>query len=287
VGREALDEVLNEKSAFLTDAGDADDPAQTAEVRELASDLKESADPDKRAHAAIKLGQLGDAAGVPALVQALRNDGADQVRTFSAVALGMIGSRDAVRPLIEVINAQVTSRFETPQDFSYGGFQLIRTLQREIDPEPEDWLGQDPIAAQIWALGRIGSPGACSALVERLADGDPGIRWFAAWALGKIGDQRVVPTLTELIDDAVDDVSWIAIWALGRMNSTEAVPRLVTAASDPNPSIRRIAIWALGRSGHLRGREVALDALTDPERGVRQVASWALSQIEPELAQSA
>ena len=273
--------------SFLSEYGDDDVFERIDEIHDLSTELQDSAEADRRANAAIKLGQLGDPSGVPVLIQALRTDGADQVRTFSAVALGMIGSREAVPPLIEVIKDNVTKRFDAPKDLTYGGYQLIRALQREIDPEPEDWLGQDPIAAQIWALGRIGSPGACSVLVERLAADDPGIRWFAAWALGKIGDQRVADALTELISDPVDDVAWIAIWALGRMRATAAVPELVNAAASRNPSMRRIAIWALGRSRHLRGREVALNALTDPERGVRQVASWALSQIEPEFAQTA
>lgn len=287
VAPQAAVETVEDTSSFLAEYGVEESMEQATEVFELSNDLQDSRDPDRRAQAAIKLGQLGDPFGVPYLVESLRNDGEAQVRTFSAVALGMIGSRDAIRPLIEVINDHVTSRYDTREDISYGGFQLIRALQREIDPEPEDWLGQDPVAAQIWALGRIGSSWACDTLVERLSDGDPGIRWFATWALGKIGDTRVVPALTALIDDPVDDVRWIAIWALGRMNASEAVSELVVAASDRNPSIRRIAIWALGRSGHLRGREVAMDALTDPERGVRQVASWALSQIEPEFAKSA
>lgn len=274
--------------SFLSEYGDDDVFERIDEIHDLSTELQGSEDPDRRANAAIKLGQLGDPTSVPVLIEALRNDGADQVRTYSAVALGMIGSQDAVRPLIEVINSNITQRFEGPKDFNYGGYQLIRSLQREIDPEPEDWLGQDPIAAQIWALGRIGSPGACGVLVERLSDADPGIRWFAAWALGKIGDQRIVNDLTALVDDPVDDVAWIAIWALGRMHSIEAVPDLVNAAANPNPSIRRIAIWALGRSRHLRGREVAMHALTDPERGVRQVAAWALSQIEePQFVKSA
>ncbi|MEZ4572480.1 MAG: HEAT repeat domain-containing protein [Thermomicrobiales bacterium] len=199
----------------------------------------------------------------------------------------MIGSNEAVSPLIDVIKSQVTMRIDAPSDISYGGFQLIRTLQQEIDPEPEEWLGQDPIAAQIWALGRIGSPQACDALIERLSDPDPGIRWFAAWALGKIGNLRTVPALAALVDDPVDDVRWIAIWAIGRMNTDRAVETLISCAGDPSPSIRRIAIWALGRSGDPRGRAIVVNALTDPERGVRQVASWALSRIEPEMVQSA
>jgi hypothetical protein len=254
-----------------------------AQVGALSTALCFDADPDQRASAAIELGRLGDPSGVPHLVTALRSDSTERVRTLSAVALGMIGSRDAISPLIDVIQRQIRDRIEVSSDITYGGFQLIRTLQREIDPEPTAWLGQDPVAAQIWALGRIASPQACAALCERLTDSDPGIRWFAAWALGKIGDESTVPALAALLGDRSVEVRWIAIWSLGRMNSTRAVPSLIERANDPDATIRRIAVWALGRSGDLRAREIVLRALTDPERGVRQVASWALSQIDTEI----
>lgn len=284
--RQSADE--EETPAHLPGAFDSRGPMElAAEIRELSAELQTATDPDRRASAAIKLGRLGQPGGVPYLVRALRHDDTQRVQTFSAVALGMIGSDDAVSPLIEVIQKQITKRIEAPIDLTYGGYQLIRALQREIDPEPEDWLGQNPIAAEIWALGKIGSPQACVALVERLHDADPGIRWFAAWALGKIGDESTALALAELIDDPVDDVRWIAIWALGRMNSTAAVSRLIQVARDPNPSIRRIAIWALGRGRHIMARQAALEALSDPERGVRQVASWALARVESQIRQSA
>ncbi|HLT19614.1 MAG TPA: HEAT repeat domain-containing protein [Thermomicrobiales bacterium] len=277
-----------ETPAHLPGAFDSRGPMElAAEIRELSTELQTATDPDRRASAAIKLGRLGQPGGVPYLVRALRHDDTQRVQTFSAVALGMIGADDAVSPLIEVIQKQVTQRIEAPIDLTYGGYQLIRALQREIDPEPEDWLGQNPIAAEIWALGKIGSPQACVALVERLHDVDPGIRWFASWALGKIGDESTALALADLIDDPVDDVRWIAIWGLGRMNSTAAVPRLIEVSRDPNPSIRRIAIWALGRGRHIMARQAAMEALSDPERGVRQVASWALARVESQIRQSA
>jgi HEAT repeat protein len=265
--------------AAIEDA-DGDEAEAQVQVGELSTALCFDADPDRRANAAISLGRLAHPSGVPHLVTALRTDSTERVRTLSAVALGMIGSRDAISPLIDVIQQQIGDRLDVSSEITYGGFQLIRTLQREIDPEPTDWLGQDPVAAQIWALGRIGSPQACAALCERLSDSDPGIRWFAAWALGKIGDESTVPALAALLDDRSTEVRWIAIWSLGRMNTTRAIPSLIEKARDPDASIRRIAVWALGRSGDLRARETVLRALTDPERGVRQVASWALSQID-------
>jgi HEAT repeat protein len=49
------------------------------------------------------------------------------------------------------------------------------------------------------ALGSIGGPAATDALIDHLADSDPGIRWTAADGLVKTGEAALMPVLKRLI----------------------------------------------------------------------------------------
>ena len=67
----------------------------------------------------------------------------------------------------------------------------------------------------ITALGGLGDPAATGALLERLrADGDSGVRLFAAFVLGKFESAAIVPALTKALDDPADEVRWNAALAL-------------------------------------------------------------------------
>ncbi|MEZ4572479.1 MAG: HEAT repeat domain-containing protein [Thermomicrobiales bacterium] len=60
----------SETKTFLSEYGDDDVLERIDEIHDLSSELETSEDPDRRANAAIKLGQIGDASGVPYLVRA-------------------------------------------------------------------------------------------------------------------------------------------------------------------------------------------------------------------------
>jgi HEAT repeat protein len=121
----------------------------------LVSDPAESV----RRGAAVALGQLGDAEGLPALRAAL-DDEAEKVQMWAIRSLGELRDRESVERLIEMLD----------------------------DP---DW-GIRSFAAS--ALGEIGDQRAIEALVSRLDDSNSTVRLGVEKALGELGYAGRPPT---------------------------------------------------------------------------------------------
>ena len=117
-----------------------------------------------RAHAAVRLRQLGPAArpAVPYLVDLL-SDPSWQVRREAAEALGALGDGQAVAPLIEV-----------------------------LENRDGDWSVR---AATARSLGRLGDARAVEALGAVLNDMNAHVRHMAAIALGRIGTPETAEPL--------------------------------------------------------------------------------------------
>ncbi len=114
-----------------------------------------------RGRAADYLAQLGAKQAVPRLVELLRKDPHDGVRTHAVRALGEIGTADVVGP--------VRSALEDRSD-----------------------------AVRSWAahhLGELGDIGAVPKLIALLDDDDWALRRTTAEALAKLGDPKAVEPL--------------------------------------------------------------------------------------------
>lgn len=165
------------------------------------------------------------------------------------------------------------------------------------------------------ALGKIGNPGAATALVPMLQDGDPRVRQWAAWALGQMGEgasPTAGQTLVRLLSDAAPPVRTAAAQALGELDATaevtasivarlksgedearlaatlaligrlneDRVPIMAEVLRDPLPSVRQAIVAALGEAGG----NVALGFLqerlrNDPDAAVRTEAAYRLGII--------
>src|SRR4029077_12277673 len=113
-----------------------------------------------RIRAALALAKVGDASGVPALNEAL--DHCDDVLLWRLIliTLGQLRDRRAVPALL----------LHLPE---------VQNRREMVD-----------------ALGAIGDPAACDALVERLrGDSYVPVRVQAAKALAKLGEPSVIPAL--------------------------------------------------------------------------------------------
>jgi HEAT repeat protein len=211
-----------------------------------------SGDPVVRRDAARELGERGERAAVPALVEVLRRApprGAAEShpehasRAAAAVALGRIGDPSAAAALLEAI----------ADPFNLGN-------------------------AASTALGRL-SPPPVAELVSATSDPDPWRRARAVMALGEIGDASAFGTMAALLQDPDEAVQRAAASAFEKMRDPRAVTPLMRrlareGASACSSNLRRAAARALCRIGDPRAAEaLARLADHDPDQTVRQVVS--------------
>ena len=158
---------------------------------------------ERRYVAAWALGEIGDLAGVPALLVAL-DDPNHEVRRY------------ATRALIKINRAAV------PQIVTYlqkasgeGAAGAIRALGDIADPAALDVLlsksGGEQRAEVFLALGKIRDPRAEAVLLKGLGDSDWRGRMNAAMALGPLGGPEAAAALKRTLNDEVHVVrEWSA-----------------------------------------------------------------------------
>ncbi|MEG6523940.1 HEAT repeat domain-containing protein [Desulfotomaculum sp. 1211_IL3151] len=256
-----------------------------------------------RAKAAKELGEVGDAAAVFPLIDALLDE--ERVVKNNAVeALGKMG-QSAVLPLINVLSNQ--DNYPISDEVSKAlvkiGTQTVKPLVRLLETCLED--GNDIIFTRVAnTLGEIGDPEAVLPLINSLNEGNTAIRLDAIRALGKIGDKRAVKPI--LNDVKKHGSSLEAIIALGELGDSTALPTLLNmlrgkerwAAAKSLGMMGEVAVeplaallndksmneqgfvaMALGSTGSAKAVKPLLCALMDPDRIVSWRAAMALVEI--------
>lgn len=94
-----------------------------------------------------------------------------------------------------------------------GGERSALTLVEFLDTKPDS----ETEIFTLWALGRLGSHSARSAVLSRLNSEDAGIRKTAAFSLGNVGGKEDVSPLKKLLEDPVKDVRWNAALGLAQL----------------------------------------------------------------------
>jgi HEAT repeat protein len=215
-----------------------------------------SGDPAVRREAAEALGEMGDAAAAPEVLEALRErlgDDDPKVRTYAAWALGMMGEA-AARP--EVLEA------------------LVGRLKDE-----DAWVRME--AAQ--ALGGMGpaaaTPEVVGALVERFWDDDGDVGGAAAFSLGRLASDRpeVVLAILPHLRDASEMVRGQALFALDSMldaleiRPVPATPEVLEAlreclGGEQDVRVRQVVARLLDIMGRAAGRPARSPVRTDRRR---------------------
>ena len=192
--------------------GEAEPHLDRAKVIAALSDRLTDEHADVRDRSAWALGEIEDAAAVPALVRALQSDRDRRVRATAAWALGEIEDASAVNGLVSVLK------------------------------DPDVALRKKA----AWALGEIEDSSAIPELIQALGDdADVGVRREAAWALGEIEDRAAVAALVSALKDAHWQVRKTAAWALGEIEDVTAVEPLRAARYDVNVEVRQAVVNAL------------------------------------------
>jgi len=156
--------------------------SETARLRKQLTSL----DPELRADAAKRLGELKDKPSVPLLLNLLK-DSVPVVRFEAGLALGKIGAKQAIEPLFNAITK------EPQEDIAMAFTKALGDLGVDALDYLITLISAPRRLVRITAcqaLGKIGANKAVDPLIGRLNDPDPQVRKAAISALRRIGDPK-------------------------------------------------------------------------------------------------
>ena len=132
--------------------------------------------------------------------------------------------------------------------------------------------------AAVWALSRIDSDTARTAIRDALKDGEPSVRQASARAAGLNRDAQAANRLMALVTSDTPSVRREAATALGRLGESSAVPALLDALNVPGDRfLEHAIIFALIRIGDRAATSKGLEVASS---GVKRGALIALDQMD-------
>jgi HEAT repeat protein len=230
---------------------------------ELLNDLKNGS-PQEQEQAVIRLGAVGDAESLDAVVEFLRSqaDGArgpalDTLRVLANkyMPLDRYGMAEAVIPFLSA--SEWSQRFMATRLLNTHPSELATGRLREVVQEAMDkviaeqgtrfstvkMLAERTLAESIMALASCGKLSALADIVRYLDNSE--LRPIAARALGMIGSETERDRLEDLTEDTDIRVRDSAQWALGLMD--ERIEMLTNPSAqppEPPPDRMHPAYWA-------------------------------------------
>ena len=220
-------------------------------VKVLIASLKDSGSPHARVKAACALGERGNKAVVPALIDALK-DRDVRVRKAAAEALANIGEEasSAVPALIDALK-------DRKSYFNWSAtFALSKIGKKAVPALIASLKDPDALVRQVATFGLAGieadigeeASGAIPTLIANLSDPNGQTAQGAVRALYKIGEKAMQSLIVSLKDSGSPSDRCKAAWALGEMRKKgrDAVPALEEAAvNDPDRDVRFQAKYSL------------------------------------------
>ena len=224
-------------------------------------------DPEARVRrrAALAVGRVGLAAGVPPLVGLLR-DGDSEVRQMAAFALGLIGDRSARDPLIAALadSTPLTQGSAAEALGLIGDIAAAEPIARMMSAvlqsgalaqppnEADDARRDTPASAfrlGVYALTRLKAYDQLAAVVIDPSGKLRTTWWPVAYALQRIEDRRAAPALVALAREANPYTRAFAVKGLGGIKDRSAVGVLVPLVTSRDAGVQIEAIRALGKIG--------------------------------------
>jgi aminopeptidase N len=225
------------------------------EKKEWIYQLKNASEVADRANAATTLGRLhGDEEAATALGNAARSDRADGVREVAAEALSELGGAAALKELLEALKAQGKPWVRHAQVTGLGSFKgdaAVGARLEEIARKDSSFRAR---AAALEALGAAKTAGAFETLSAAAAADSPDglLRKAALRSFAMLGDDRAVPILKEWASVGKPiDTRTAAFYSLARLkkDDKEITEMIAAFMNEPRFSIRLAAINALGWRG--------------------------------------
>jgi len=260
-------------------------PARTADLVALLFDV----DPAVRGRAALAIGRVGMAEGVPPLVAAMTDVDA-AVRAQSAFALGLLGQVGSSAPLrraladadpmvrgraaeaLGLIAAQVPASdavaFRGPAAAAVAdAFAACGARIAAIAPDDEESPKAPEIEScrlAIFALARLREYEPLARVVLA-PDGRPVSAWWpVAYALQRVGDPRATPALVMLAHAAGIYTASFALRSVGGTPEGLQLAQRFALDTSADARVRTASIRLLGRRGSAAGATTLLSVLTLP-----------------------
>lgn len=196
--------------------------------------------------AAMALGEVGDKGAIGTLMNELKNNEKDYIRSSTAIALGKLEAEEAVPFLIDRLrDTKASVRSNAALILGKMGDQsavepLINVLEsgKDIEGKRKDSLNTvvDVRKSAVMALGGIGGTEATQALIGVVNDdGETSeVRAAAASALGNIGSPEAVNTLKTVFDNQSMNMNIrsAALLAIGKTENQEAAGFFIEKIGD-------------------------------------------------------
>ncbi len=241
-----------------------------------------SSSPDTRTAAARKLGESGVRHAVPSLLRTLQDEDA-AVRTAAAEALARIPHPAAADPLATALEGAATPRMGKTET-GVGEFKALAealAAQGKDAAQPAIRLlasqHKDARLWAAWALGRIGSSAAVSALTACLEDRRSDVRSEAALALGAIADPSGLEPLVRAMDNRDPDTRRAAAEALRWFDDEKSLHALEAATRDSDEDVQLAAVASLASTGKVSAALRLKAAIESERKAVREAALSALN----------
>jgi HEAT repeat protein len=168
------------------------------------------------------MGDMQDVRLMEALMDTLREDPDEAIRSACAKALGNMKAARCITPLILSLRDKSG---------------VVRSRSAE-------------------ALGRLKDTKGIKALSTAMTDDNVGVRKLAAISLGLIKDPKAFDILLKALDDPEKVVRAAAAGAIGRLGMQDGVIPLKNLLSESNPKLVRSALEGLGRIGGDNVKEI-------------------------------
>ena len=237
---------------------------------------------------ANQLGERGDAAAAPALIEAAKSDN-ESVRVASLRALGGVGDVSTVPVLVKAAAVGSTAGAATDALGRLKGADVDAALVKTLD-------GADvPVkSAVIQALAARKAVAAMPEVVKALADADAGVRKTSATALGAMGDDKAVSALIGFVNkaekqDELDaaEKALVAICdrAADRAKAGAPIVEAAGAAKGPAKASLLRVMPKIGDAAALGAVKAALKDADAPtaEAALRVLADWPDAAAAPDL----
>ena len=232
-----------------------------------------------RENAAIALGNMGDTASIPFLIDAL-NDSNDTVKIKVMKALGKLKASSSSPRLLSFINSNnkdiQTNAIYTLSKIGYKP-ENDNELENIFKVLKDDDYRVRLIVANI--LGNTSNKKSVIPLTEAINDNSEIVKNAIVDALGKLGDTRAVPYIISSLDDKTDTTMAIELRALSKIGDKQAIQYLSNRLKKENTINKMLFISSLTNYHDSNVAEVLLDTMKNNQDSIRAYSILALVSI--------
>ncbi|OGS43292.1 MAG: hypothetical protein A2539_03055 [Elusimicrobia bacterium RIFOXYD2_FULL_34_15] len=219
-------------------------------------------EPQVRQSACVALGYIGEPKTQIALIERVKSDPSNSVRSQAILILGNMHAQPAVDPLIQLLtdknldirllSAEALGKIGDPKASSVIRNCLLNSISEMKNETDSNRLNQYKrlITISVKALGNLKDVTSEETLTELLDNDEKSIKVSAASALGSIGNKSGLSIAMKLSEDTDYLIKAQAIEALGNIGDSSAIPALEKIANtDSNSNIKEAARTSLYRLG--------------------------------------